>query len=114
MVVVSKAVLKARMLEYFRRVEESGEPLIVTSHRKPVLRVEPIGEDGLLPGAFADLRGGARGTGSEIPPRRQGECVMEGAAQPRHRLRLGRLRGTMRLNSDITVPLGAEDWDAAR
>ena len=42
MITVSKGVLKAKMLEYFRRVEETGEELIVTSHRKPVLRIEPI------------------------------------------------------------------------
>jgi antitoxin (DNA-binding transcriptional repressor) of toxin-antitoxin stability system len=66
MTVVSKAVLKARMLEYFRRVEESGEPLIVTSHRKPVLRVEPIRERGSLVDAFADLRGKARAKRSVV------------------------------------------------
>ena len=39
---VSKGVLKAKMLEYFRRVEETGDELIVTSHRKPVLLVTPL------------------------------------------------------------------------
>ena len=29
---VPKAVLKARLLEYLRAVEESGEPIIVTSY----------------------------------------------------------------------------------
>ena len=42
MITVSKGVLKAKMLEYFRRVEETGEELIVTSHRVPVLRIQPI------------------------------------------------------------------------
>ena len=39
MITVSKGELKARMLEYFRRIEETGEELIVTSNREPVLRV---------------------------------------------------------------------------
>lgn len=38
---VSKSKLKAKMLEYFRKVEETGEPLIVTNHGKPVLEVRP-------------------------------------------------------------------------
>ena len=42
MIIVSKGVLKAKMLEYFRQVEETGEELIVTSHRTPVLRIQPI------------------------------------------------------------------------
>ena len=30
------------MLEFFRRVEETGEELIVTDHDRPVLRIVPI------------------------------------------------------------------------
>ena len=39
---VSKSKLKAKMLEYFRAVEESGEEIVVTSHGKAVLKVVPI------------------------------------------------------------------------
>lgn len=39
---VSKSMLKPKMLEYFREAEETGEPLIVTSHNRPVLKIEPI------------------------------------------------------------------------
>lgn len=39
MITVSKGVLKAKMLAYFRQVEETGETLVVTDHRKPVLRI---------------------------------------------------------------------------
>lgn len=38
---VSKGVLKAKMLEYFRQVEKTREELIVTDHNKPVLRILP-------------------------------------------------------------------------
>jgi prevent-host-death family protein len=39
---ISKSKLKPKMLEYFRKVEETGEPIVVTSHNKPVLKIEPI------------------------------------------------------------------------
>jgi prevent-host-death family protein len=39
---VSKGKLKAKMLEYFREVERTGEPLVVTDHGRPVLEVRPV------------------------------------------------------------------------
>lgn len=42
MITVSKGVLKAKMLEYFRQVEKNNEELIVTDHHKPVLRIIAI------------------------------------------------------------------------
>lgn len=42
MIMVSKGVLKAKMLEYFRQVEKTKEELIVTDHHRPVLRIIPI------------------------------------------------------------------------
>ncbi len=39
---VSKAKLKAKMLEYFREVERTGEPLIVTDHGREVLEIRPV------------------------------------------------------------------------
>jgi antitoxin (DNA-binding transcriptional repressor) of toxin-antitoxin stability system len=45
------------MLEYFRRVEESGEDLIVTDRDRPVLRITPIRERTPAAEAFAGLRG---------------------------------------------------------
>jgi prevent-host-death family protein len=38
---VSKSEFKARALELFRRVEASGESVIVTDHGKAVLEVRP-------------------------------------------------------------------------
>lgn len=54
---VSKSALKAKMLEYFRRVEETGNELIVTDDNRPVLRIVPIRKR--IPAAemFADVRG---------------------------------------------------------
>jgi antitoxin (DNA-binding transcriptional repressor) of toxin-antitoxin stability system len=41
---VSKGKLKGRMLEYFRQVELTGEPLIVTDRGREVLEVRPLGK----------------------------------------------------------------------
>ena len=57
MITVSKNVLKARMLEYFRRVEEEGEELIVTHNQVPVLKVVPLQTRRPAAEVFADVRG---------------------------------------------------------
>jgi prevent-host-death family protein len=57
MTVVSKSALKARMLEYFRHVEQTGEELIVTDNNRPVLKVVPISARQPAASAFADVRG---------------------------------------------------------
>lgn len=53
---VSKSELKAHMLAYFRDVEKTGEELIVTSHRKPVLKVIPLPQKVAVDKAFAEIR----------------------------------------------------------
>jgi len=42
---VSKSTLKAKALQYFREVEQSGEPLVVTDRGKPVLQIVPFRGD---------------------------------------------------------------------
>ncbi|MBI5585735.1 MAG: type II toxin-antitoxin system Phd/YefM family antitoxin [Deltaproteobacteria bacterium] len=42
---VSKSKFKPKALEYFRQVEESGEPLIITDRGKPVLKVLPYSQE---------------------------------------------------------------------
>jgi prevent-host-death family protein len=54
---VSKGVLKAKMLEYLRRVEETGQELIVTDNNRPVLRIVPIRARVPTAELFADVRG---------------------------------------------------------
>ena len=54
---VSKSALKAKMLEYFRRIEESGEELLVTDNNRLVLRIVPIRPRIPAAEAFADVRG---------------------------------------------------------
>jgi len=55
---ISKGALKARMLEYFRKVEETGEELIVTDNNRPVLRIVPIRQRVPAAEMFADVRRG--------------------------------------------------------
>jgi prevent-host-death family protein len=42
---VSKSGFKSRALEYFRQVEKSRKPVIITDRGKPVLKVVPFSED---------------------------------------------------------------------
>jgi prevent-host-death family protein len=42
---VSKSRFKARALELFRQVERTGEPIIITDHGTPVLKVLPYRDD---------------------------------------------------------------------
>jgi prevent-host-death family protein len=52
---ISKANFKARALEIFRRVQATGEPVLITDRGRPVLRLEPyFGEDDAV---LASLRG---------------------------------------------------------
>lgn len=57
---ISKSALKARMLEYFRQVEETGRELIVTDNNEPVLRIVPIRKRVPAATLFADVRGRVR------------------------------------------------------
>jgi len=57
MIMISKSELKAHMLQYFRQVEETGEDLIVTDHRIPVLKVSPLRDKMTVAQAFSDMRG---------------------------------------------------------
>jgi len=45
------------MLEYFRRVEETGIELVVTDNNEPVLRIVPIRSRVPAASAFSDVRG---------------------------------------------------------
>ena len=56
---VSKAAFKARALEILRRVQATGEAVIITDRGRPVLRLEPyFGEDDAV---LASLRGSVLG-----------------------------------------------------
>jgi len=42
---VSKSRFKARALELFRQVEQTGQPLVITDRGTPVLKLVPYRED---------------------------------------------------------------------
>ena len=56
-VTISKSKLKARMLEIFRELEESGQELIVTDNGKPVLKIVPIGKKSTVEELFGKYFG---------------------------------------------------------
>ncbi len=68
MIKVSKGVLKAKMLEYFRHVEKTGEELIVTNNNVPTLKVIPIKKKMSVEDVFGDLRGKVRLDDSIMKP----------------------------------------------
>jgi len=51
---VSKSRFKAKALEFFRKVELTGEELVVTDHGVPVVKIVPYVEDAEAP--FSGLR----------------------------------------------------------
>ena len=57
MSMVSKSLLKGKMLEYFREVEETGEELVVTDNGRPVVKVVPIRTRSSAAELFGDVRG---------------------------------------------------------
>ena len=56
---IAKGKLKAHMLEYFRKVEETGEEMVVTDHHRPVLKVVPYKEHKSFKDTFASYQGKA-------------------------------------------------------
>ncbi|MCE2901495.1 MAG: type II toxin-antitoxin system Phd/YefM family antitoxin [Gemmatimonas sp.] len=67
-VTVSKRALKARLLEYCRQVEQTGEERIVTSDGIPVLKVVPFAQQRSVDDAFSDRRGALTWTGDIDAP----------------------------------------------
>lgn len=68
MTTVAKGYLKAHMLEVFRAIEKTGEPLVVTDHRKPVLKITPYQEKRNLRELFDDIRSQVRIKGDLTAP----------------------------------------------
>ena len=56
---ISKGKLKAKMLQIFREIEQSGEELIVTDNNRPVLRIQPFVQKRSVAEVFAPYKGKA-------------------------------------------------------
>ena len=52
---ISKSQFKAKALEYFRQVEESGDSIVITDHGQPKLEVRPFRDQS--PSPLSALRG---------------------------------------------------------
>lgn len=63
---IAKGALKARMLEVFRTIEETGEEVIVTDNRRPVLRISPLKPKRAPNEVFASVRGRVRYRGNLV------------------------------------------------
>jgi len=57
MITVSKSKLKAKMLGIFREIEKTGEEVVVTDNKKPVLKIVSLKEKKSFDEAFADIQG---------------------------------------------------------
>ena len=57
MITISKSKLKAHMLEIFRKIEQTGEELVVTDHNNPVLKIIPYMEKYSANVIFKDFQG---------------------------------------------------------
>ena len=68
MMTVSKEALEANMLEYFHRVEETGEELVVTDNHVAVLKIVPLAGKAGPEEVFADVRGRAKYHGDLLEP----------------------------------------------
>lgn len=68
MLTVSKNVLKSKMLEYFRRVQDDGEELLVTHNNVPVAKVVPLKKAKPVEEVFGDLRRKAKLRGDLTEP----------------------------------------------
>ena len=75
--VISKGKLKAKMLEYFREVERTGEPLIVTDHGRSVLEIRALPQMGSKAEIMAKLR--AQLFGNKTADSIQSDLIMEPA-----------------------------------
>jgi antitoxin (DNA-binding transcriptional repressor) of toxin-antitoxin stability system len=54
---VSKGLMKAKMLEYFRKVQQTGDAIIVTDNRIPVVKIIPIRKKMTPKEIFGKLQG---------------------------------------------------------
>ncbi len=54
---LAKNAVKARLLEYFRYVESTGEDIVVTDHGRPTIRISAIRRGDSVAEVFAAYRG---------------------------------------------------------
>ena len=68
MISVSKEVLRQKMNEYFQKVEESGEELVVTQDEIPLVKIMPVKKGKSVKEVFADVQGNIKYHGDIMEP----------------------------------------------
>lgn len=68
---VSKSVFKPKALEYFRRIEVTGEELVITDKGQPVIRIVPFRPRARK--SSASLRGSVRHYERPLDPAADGD-----------------------------------------
>jgi antitoxin (DNA-binding transcriptional repressor) of toxin-antitoxin stability system len=63
---IAKRELKTKLLEVLRAIEHSGEEVIVTDRRRPVLRISRLTPKRSVKDVFADLQGKVRYRGDLV------------------------------------------------
>jgi len=63
---LAKNAVKAKLLEYFRYVESTGEDIIVTDHGRPSIRISAIRRGDSVAEVFAAYRGKVRIKGDPL------------------------------------------------
>lgn len=53
--IISKSQFKPHALKYFRDVQKTGKPLIISDHGKPVIKIVPYTDN--IPETLESLRG---------------------------------------------------------
>jgi len=68
MMTVSQGHLKTRMQEYFQKLEQTGEELVVTKNNVPFLKITPLKKKCHVKDAFADIRGSVKYSADLLTP----------------------------------------------
>ncbi|MBI2431008.1 MAG: type II toxin-antitoxin system Phd/YefM family antitoxin [Candidatus Levybacteria bacterium] len=66
--IVSKSQFKAQMLEYFRQLEKTKQPLVITHSGKPVAKVIPYKKESDSEAILKSLKGTVTYHGDIIKP----------------------------------------------
>ena len=64
--VISKSRFKPKALHYFRKIQETGQALIITDHGKPVLKVSTYSEE--PEGVLKELRNSVKRYDAPLEP----------------------------------------------
>jgi len=68
MITITKGIIEKKVHEYFNKVEETGEEIIVTSDMIPVLKIIPLKKKKNANDIFADVRGKVKYHGDILEP----------------------------------------------